>query len=143
MIVMLRPSIFQREQFNLSNYFDEFQKSFFGELGGMFNSFKTDILDKGDYFELQADLPGFSKEEIEIGIQGDYLTISAEHKEESKEEKDNYIHQERRYGSYQRSFNVANIDTNLINAEYKDGVLNLKLPKLEQIADNNRKIEVK
>lgn len=140
---MLRPSIFQREQFSLSNYFDELQKNFFGEIGGTFNSFKTDVLDKGDHFELKADLPGFSKEEIEVGIQDDYLTISAVHKEESKEEKDNYIRQERRYGSYQRSFHVANIDTQSINAEYKDGVLNLKLPKLEKVADNTRKIEIK
>ncbi len=140
---MLRPSIFQREQFNLSNYFDELQKSFFGEIGGALNSFKTDVLDKGNHFELKADLPGFSKEEIEIGIQGDYLIISAEHKEESREEKDNYIRQERRYGSYRRSFHAANIDTRSITAEYKDGVLNLKLPKLEQVADNITRIEVK
>lgn len=139
---MLRPSIFQSEQFSLSNYFDEIQKNFFGEIGGMFNSFRTDVLDKGDHFELKADLPGFAKEEIEVGIQGDYLTIMAEHKEESNEEKDSYIRQERRYGSYQRSFNVANIDTSSIDAEYKDGVLSLMLPKLEQVSEN-KKIEVK
>ena len=140
---MLRPSIFQREQYSLGNYFDELQKSFFGEIGGMFNSFKTDVIDQGDHFELKADLPGFSKEEISIGIQGDYLNISAEHKEERKEEKENYIRQERRYGSYQRSFNVANIDTKAIEAEYKDGVLSLSLPKLELEADTSRRIEVK
>ena len=61
-------------------------------------------MDKGDYFELRADMPGFKKEEIHIDVDGDRLTISAQHKEETEEEKGHYVRRERRTGSLTRSF---------------------------------------
>ena len=139
---MLRPGIFRREH-ELMNYFDNFEKNFFGGMDSFFNGFSTDVIDKGDHFELQAELPGFEKEDIKVDINGDYLTISAEHKDELNEEKHNYVRQERYYGTFQRSFRIANVNVNEIDALYKNGVLHLNLPKLGEEIPAERRIEIK
>ena len=69
----------------------------------------TDIVDNGTSYELTADLPGFKKEEISVDINGDRLTISAEHKEDTNGDEKNYIHRERRYGTLRRSFDISGI----------------------------------
>ena len=107
----------------------DFEKEFFGSSAGYASGFKTDIIDQKDQYVLQAELPGFSKEDIHIDVDGDYLTISASHQEENEEKKDNYIRKERRYGSFSRSFNVSDVSTDKISASYKDGVLELDMPK--------------
>ena len=95
------------------------------------SNFQTDVTDEGDHYLLQAELPGFKKEEIHVNVDGDYLTIKAEHKEETEsKEKKNYIRRERRFGTYTRSFQISDVDIAHIQASYKDGVLELKLPKV-------------
>ncbi len=91
---------------------------------------KTDIIDKGDRYLVQAELPGFNKEEIHIDIKDNYLTVHAEHREEKEEKKENYIRKERRYGSYERSFDISDVNADQIEAKYNDGVLELQMPKL-------------
>ncbi len=134
---------FNNRQRDFFNFFDNDDRDFFRSIPNV-SAFRTDIIDKGDKYILQAELPGFSKEEINIGIEGDYLTISAEHKSEVEENKDNYIRKERRYGSFSRSFDISNIKADDISAEYKDGVLELDLPKQSIEPEKAiRKIEVK
>lgn len=140
---MLRPSIFGQKGYDLMNYFHALDKNFFDETEGFFSGFKTDVIDKGDHYELQAELPGFEKEDIKIDINGDYLTISAEHKDELKEEKHKYVKQERHYGFYQRSFHIANVNINGIEAAYHNGVLMLTMPKLTEEIPTERRIEIK
>lgn len=111
------------------NYLDNFDKDFFGNMNVPVTSFKTDIIDKGDKYLLQAELPGFNKEDINIDIDGDYLTISAEHKEEKEIKEGNYVRKERKLGSFSRSFDISNIKHDQISAEYKNGILELNLPK--------------
>lgn len=102
---------FERRTRNLSNFFDAFDKTFFSDFPASFSEIRTDILDQGDKFLLQAELPGFDKEDIKIDLNGDTLSISAEHKAESEEKKeDGYVRRERRYGSFARSFDVSGID---------------------------------
>ncbi len=132
---------FGRRDKDLFHYFDDFNKNFFGDMG--IAEFKTDIMDKGDKYILQAELPGFAKEDIQIDINGDYLTISAEHKEEKEEKKDDYIRKERRYGSFARSFNIADVKADAISAEYKDGVLELEMPKCTPEAAKTQKVLIK
>mgnify|MGYP000265725696 CR=1 FL=1 len=115
---------------------DEFEKKFFSTPFGFFDTnvldeFKTDIKDEGDRYELEADLPGFDKKDIHLDINGDMLTVSAErHSEhEEKDKKNKYVRCERSYGSYSRSFDVSAIQQDKIRASYKDGVLELTLPK--------------
>lgn len=128
---------------SMIDFFNNFDKDFFGDMKLGFNS---DIIDKGDKYILQAELPGFSKEDINIDIDGDCLKISAEHKEENDEkDKDgNYIRRERRYGSFVRSFYISNVKSDQIDAQYNNGVLELQLPKKNPAPPREiKKIEIK
>ena len=106
-----------------------FNNDFFSGRG--LAEFKTDITDEGDYYELKADLPGFKKEDIQLQLDGDTLTIQAQrHSEhEEQEKKGKYVCCERSYGAYSRSFDVSGIRAEGITASYDSGVLTLKLPK--------------
>ncbi|MBP3283901.1 MAG: Hsp20/alpha crystallin family protein [Clostridia bacterium] len=125
------------------DYLDHWEKNLWEGLSGATNSFKTDIIDKGDKYLLQAELPGFEKKDIYIDIDGDYLTIQAE-KDDSKEydETDKVIKKERYYHSYARSFRVSGVEKDKITAEYKNGVLEMALPKTEMKHEGGTQIEV-
>ena len=107
----------------------ELERAFFS--GRAPAEFRTDIRDEGDHFLLEADLPGFNKEDIHVDLDEGSLTISAERRSdfEQKDKKGNYVRCERAYGAYARSFDTAGIDVEHITAAYKDGVLRLTLPK--------------
>ncbi|MCI1966913.1 MAG: Hsp20/alpha crystallin family protein [Oscillospiraceae bacterium] len=108
-----------------------------------FHSFRTDILDQSGRYLLRADLPGFQKQEISISVEGDQLTLSAEHQEETKENKKNFLRRERRYGAFRRSFDISGIDSEQISARYQNGVLELELPKRGSASPKGKTIEVK
>lgn len=106
--------------------------------------FRADIREVDNAYELEAELPGFAKEDIKIDVDGEYLTVSAERKQE-KDEKDDrgsYVRRERYYGSFSRSFDVSGVDTEKIGASYKDGVLKLVMPKMEQKKPSSRRLEI-
>ena len=136
---------YERKGFDLFNAFHDFEKDFFGENSLMTTSFRTDIQDDGNKYILEAELPGFSKDDINIDISNDYLTISAERRSENEEkDKDGrYIRKERYYGSFKRSFDVSNVNTDAIDAEYKNGILKLNLPKKEVPQPTTRRLEIK
>ena len=129
---------------------DEFEKNFFGfPFGGFFDNrelaeFRTDITDEGDSYMLEADLPGFDKKDINLSIDGDTLTVSAERhsKHEDKDEKNKVIRMERSFGSYTRSFDISGVDADGIKAKYEDGVLKLTLPKKQPAIPEARKLEI-
>ena len=122
--------------------FEEMSRSFWDNNNVC--AFRTDITEKDGKYILEADLPGFKKEDISVDIDKDCLTITAEHKSEEKEENaDSYIRRERYYGSYTRSFNVKGIDTEAITAAYNDGVLTLTMPKKEPEVPAARRLEIK
>jgi HSP20 family protein len=102
----------------------------------------VDIYDKGNDVVIHAELPGMKKEDIDVHVENNVLTIRGkkERKEEVKEE--GYYRTERAYGTFSRSFSLPNtVDVKKIHAEYKEGVLTLKLPKAEEAKP--RQIEVK
>ena len=122
---------------------EEMERSFFGGSHSV-NAFRTDVIDTGDAYELQAELPGFKKEDITIDVENDVLTISAERKVESDESKrPNYVKRERFYGSFSRSFDVSGINVDGIEAAYNDGVLTLTMPKKVETAPAKRSLEIK
>ena len=132
---------------NLWNPFrelDEIEKNFFGN-GNANVAFKTDIKDEGDHYLLEADLPGFKKDNVNIDIDDGYLTITATRKSEyeDKDKKGNYVRCERSYGSYTRSFSLDGIDSENIAAELVDGVLKLTLPKQVKETPKTRRLEIK
>lgn len=125
---------------------DELERAFFGNSNeSKLAAFSTDIKDKGDHYELEADLPGVEKDDIKIDLADNVLTISAErHSEyEENDKKHNYVRCERSYGSYQRSFDTTGIDTDHIEAEFKNGVLKLELPKIKETKPETKRLEIK
>lgn len=107
-------------------------------------SFRTDVIDNGDGYTLEAELPGFSKDEIALDLDNDCLTITAEHSSESKtDERAGYLKRERYYGSYTRSFDVTGIDTDNIDAAYADGVLTVTMPKKPEQKPVGRRLEIR
>jgi len=103
------------------------------ESGGLIPS--VDVKEENDVYVVKADLPGVKKEDIDVSLQEGVLTINAESKEEKEEkEKGRVIRQERRYGKFVRSMRLGTgIDEAKVQASYKDGVLELKLPKSEEV----------
>ncbi len=93
-------------------------------------SVPVDIIDEEDKIKVIADLPGFSKEDIEIYLEDGDLVIKAERKEEIEEKGKNYIRQERRFGEiYRRIALPEEVDAEKIKAKYNNGVLEIELPK--------------
>ncbi len=137
---MLRPALFEPTG---PLFFDRVFHDFFGNGFSQFDNFSTDVIDKGDSYLLQAELPGFNKDEIRIDLDRETLTISADHNEEKKENKDNYVRQERRYRSYCRSFHIPGIRKENIRAAYNNGVLEVALPKEQSASEEPKRIEVK
>ena len=121
---------------------EDMEREFFGERKT--GSFSTDIRDTSNEYVLEADLPGFKKDDINVDISDGRLTISAErHSEfEQKDKKGNYVRCERSYGSFSRSFDTQGIDTDAISASFTDGVLTLTLPKIIETRPASRKLEI-
>ena len=128
--------------FNPFRDFDALERAFFGDDG--FTAFKADIKDEGDHYTLEADLPGFAKDDIGIDIENGTLTITAERKtsDDKKDDNGNYVRCERYYGSYKRRFNLDGINEDNISAQLKDGVLKLTMPKLAETAPKSRRLEI-
>ena len=134
---MLRPIIFN------DNLFDDFfefpffddraERKLYGHNAK--NIMKTDIKEHKDGYELEIDLPGFHKDEIQAELKDGYLTISAAkqlNQDEKEKESGKYIRRERYSGSCQRSFYVGDeITQEDIKAEFKHGILKLFVPKKE------------
>ena len=130
---MLVPSIFGESL--LDDFFDYPQKSFSFRTSNANGLMKTDIKENEKAFEVSIALPGVKKDDIEIELKDEYLTISAttSQKKDEGDEKSNYIRRERYYGSCSRSFYVGDAVTeNDIKASYEDGILTLDIPKIEK-----------
>lgn len=106
------------------------------------NNMKCDIYEKDGDYHIEMDIPGFSKDEIKIEAKKDSLTIIAEKSTEVNDDDKNYIHRERSYGKYQRSFYLNDLDSENINAEFNNGVLKIIVPKKEEKVDK-KYIEIK
>lgn len=121
---------------------EEMSRSFWNDTE--LTAFRTDIKKQDGNYILEAELPGFKKEDISIDIDKDCLTISAEHKsEENEDDKDKgFIRRERYYGSYSRSFNIKGIDADAISASYNDGILTLTMPEKTPEIPAARRLEI-
>jgi HSP20 family protein len=98
--------------------------------------------DKG--YEIKAELPGMEEKNIEVKLADGVLTIKGEKQEEKETKEKDYYVQERSFGSFQRTFQVPdNVDTNKIEANFKNGVLTVNLPKTAEAQKPAKKIEVK
>ena len=108
---------------------------------------KTDIRETKDKYIIDIDLPGFSKENINLSLNKGYLEISAKVDEENNSKEDEkYVRRERFYGECSRSFYVGDdITEEDINAEFKNGILKIEVPKFDETkkSEETKQIEIK
>ena len=132
--------------FNPFREMEDLERSFFGPYYGNARSaaFRTDVQETDEAYILESDLPGFKKEDIEVEVKEDVLTIKAERHaaHENKEEKNNYVRVERSSGCFSRSFEISGVDTDAITAKYEDGVLTLTLPKKAPVEPETKKLTI-
>lgn len=122
------------KSFYLDDIFDDF-------LSTSNSKVKCDIYEKDGDYHIEMDVPGFNKEDINIDIKDGYLNISAERKNETKEEDKNYIRKERVYGAFKRSFYIGDIEVNDIKAKFENGMLKIEIPK-QEVIENKKVIEI-
>ena len=140
---MLMPSIFGENLFNddwMDFGFPEVDKALYGKHAN--NVMKTDVKETDTGYEVDIDLPGFKKDEINAQLDNGYLTISAAKglDKDEKDKKGKYIRKERYAGAMSRSFYVGEgITQEDIKAKYEDGILRLSVPKKEAKAVKNKK----
>ena len=140
---MLMPSIFGENLFNddwMNFGFPEVDKALYGKHAN--NVMKTDVKETDTGYEVDIDLPGFKKDEINAQLDNGYLTISAAKglDKDEKDKKGKYIRKERYAGAMSRSFYVGEgITQEDIKAKYEDGILRLSVPKKEAKAVEDKK----
>ncbi|ACL70671.1 Hsp20/alpha crystallin family protein [Halothermothrix orenii] len=132
----------RREIMDLRDSIDSFVSGIFEDLGMMGTAFKADVKETDNEYIIQAELPGFSKENINVELVDNYLTIEASNDEILEEERDNYLRRERRRGSYRRSFYIDNVNEDEIQARYNNGILEIKLPKKSPGKKKKRIIDI-
>ena len=106
----------------------------------------VNIKEDKDQYEIEVAAPGMKKNEFNINLDNNKLTISSEKKNDVKEEKDNYTRREFSYQSFSRTFTIPDglVNGEKIEAKYHDGVLSIKLPKREEVKPKPaRAIEIK
>lgn len=131
----------------LRDEMDRLFDSFFGmtpapsERGAVWSP-AVNVREDDNNFYIEAELPGMSKEDIDLEIEQNSLVIKGDRKFEKKEEGENYHFVERSYGSFYRSFTLpSNVNGEAISAEYKDGVLQVTVPKKEEVKP--KKVDIK
>lgn len=118
-----------KEEF-FSPFFPAMEKAFRGS-SQFFPA--LDVSDDKDQYTIKVDLPGIKKEDVHVSYEDGLLTIEGERKEETDEKEKNYHRVERTYGRFVRSFNLGTgADPNKIQAQYKDGVLEVTVAKSEK-----------
>lgn len=102
-----------------------------------------DVYDSKEDLVVKTDLPGIKKEDIEVSINDGTLTIKGEKKEELRKKEDGVVRTERLYGAFQREILLPTaVDSNNVKAIYKDGVLELRLPKKEEAKPKQIKVDI-
>ncbi len=132
----------------MSRFFDQAFDEFLSPLAGSEELSSrgwlppVDIRETDEALALHAEIPGLTKDDVNITLENNVLTISGERKFEKDAKKDNYHRIERAYGAFSRSFSLpANVRTDQVRASFKDGVLTVSLPKAEEAKP--RRIEIK
>ena len=143
-LVRVKPT---REFGNIHNTIQQY----FDDFSSMKSSFNTesfspriDISEKGNQLIIDAEVPGVKKEDLKITLQDNILTIEGEKKNVSEESERKYFRTERSYGSFKKSFTLPeDVDSEKVDANFKNGVLSILLSKVEEKAPIEKVIEVK
>ena len=123
------------------NYFlDDVFDDFMGSEKIHHNPMKCDVYEKDGKYNIEVDIPGYSKDEVKVEAKDGYLTVSAEKNVEKKDENNDkkYFYHERRYGRVERSFYIGDMDSDNISAKLDNGILKITIPKVEET--NSKKL---
>jgi len=103
-----------------------------------------DFIDEGDHYQIHVELPGFTKDDVDVQINRDGMSIRAKKEVEKEDKKKNYLHRERAYSAFERSISFPEeVDPTKAEGKMKEGVLELKVPKKEPLPEvKSRKIEL-
>lgn len=136
----------------IERFFDEVMRRPFSLFSSLMPRLRTetevlspavDIYEEGDDLVVKAELPGINKEDIEVKVTDDYITISGEKKKEEKVEKKDYYRYERSYGSFSRTFRLPiDVQTEKAKAKFENGVLEIRIPKTEEAKKKERKLQI-
>lgn len=107
----------------------------------MMDTFKLDIKETDQAYGIEAELPGIAKEEVSLDLVENRLTISVNREEQKDEEKENYIHRERKTSSMSRSVCLRDADMEKATAKLENGILEVRIPKIEE-AEKKKRIEI-
>ncbi len=140
-------SPFQRLQREMNQLFDDFFRgSSLSRVSERCEGFSPclDIKESDKELVLEAELPGMEEKDIDVQLAQDRLIISGEKKQEKEDKKDNYHRVERHYGRFHREIPLTEeIDTDKVTAEFKKGVLTIKMPKTGKALENRKRIDIK
>lgn len=138
-----------RDMFEMQKDLNRAFSEFFGQPGTAVDMIErdwvpaVDVFEKNDEINLKAELPGLTKDDVNISIENNTLTITGEKKRESEVKDDSYHRVERSYGRFQRSFSLpSTIDPKNVKANFKDGILSVKLGKKEEAKPKKIDIQV-
>ena len=128
------------DTYSVGHHINRFFEDFFYPMGREDNNSGlwswnpvADIYDRDDHFVIKAELPGVDKKDIAIDVKDGVLTLKGERSHDNEVTEDKYYRKERAYGKFERSFTLpVNVDAEKITAEYKDGVLEIEVPKPEE-----------
>lgn len=133
----------RRNFYPMMSVFDRFVDDFFKPEDVQDNqrTMALDILEEDDKFVIEANLPGFKKQDVKISVNNNELVIEAQREEKKEEKKGSYCRCERYQGSYRRVLNLSDqVDKDKIGAKFENGVLTLDIPKLTPVPAKEIKI---
>ena len=147
-----KPGLKSENNLIQRSFFDEFDRFFDGffntpealfQNSGSFTP-NVNVEDNGKNILVSAELPGLDDKDIQVSVDGDMLTIKGEKKKEQKKETSGFYHMERHFGSFQRRIRLpAEINVDRVKASFRNGILNIDLPKLDPEKSNVKYITVK
>jgi len=134
--------------FDIREDFDNVMRDFLRGFGGPVSSREVfpvaDVKEDEDKYTVTVEVPGIDQKNLKIKMKDSSLLVEGEKKEESKEEGESYLRVERSYGNFRRVFNFdSQLDSEKVNAEFKDGILTVTLPKTEKEKPKEIDIKVK
>jgi HSP20 family protein len=107
-------------------------------------SFTADIFEESNDLVVKADMPGVKKEDVNVSLSDDAITIRGERKKEEKVDRKDYYRVERSYGSFTRSFRLpADVQADKAEAKFDQGVLEIRIPKMEEARAKTKKVTIK
>ncbi|MBN1406766.1 MAG: Hsp20/alpha crystallin family protein [Calditrichaceae bacterium] len=139
----------ERSIFSLKSDMDRLFDNFFTDRPGQLQSYSdmtpiVDVEETDQAFLITAEVPGIKKDDIKITFENNYLTISGEKKVEKDRKDKNFHHMERSFGKFSRTLGIpAGVMLDKIEAEYDQGILNIKIPKAEEAKPKQIEVKVK